>query len=275
MRYRTIAEFRRAGAALPSGIVAVLLCDQPWHARSSANRLAQQGAACILAIGGVNVDDPGCPVITIDEPVAEARAHQTLSALIPALAGRWVLWLWNGEYFVFPFGETRQIGDLTDFLADERRRSIYTYALDLYAHDLPAEAEAPEQSDLNIDRIGYHAYPRDNQQLRVYGGLGWRYREFLPDSARQIGRTALFLARPDLRMGAERLMEDEEYASVSCPWHHNPTAAIMSMRRARRVMAHPEFPAVRERLLWDGSERFDWTSAQLLELGLIEPGQWF
>ena len=275
MRYRTIAEFARADAALPEGLVAILLCDQDWHAQASARRLAEQGAACILAVGGIAIEDPGCPVISIDEPVSEAHAHETLTALIPALAGRWVIWLWNGEFFVFPYGENRQIGDLTDFLTDERRRSIYTYAFDLYAHDLPLDTQPPEAADLSFDRLGYHAYPRDNQQLRVYGGLGWRFRELLPDSARQIGRTGLFLARSDLRMGPERLIEDDEYASVSCPWHRNPTAAIMSLRRARRIMADPDFPPLRERLHWDGSERFEWRSTQLLKLGLIEPGQWF
>ena len=71
------------------------------------------------------------------------------------------------------------------------------------------------------------------------------------------------------------VFEDPDYASVSCAWHHNPTTATMTLRRARRLTAHPQFAAVRDRLVWSGSERFEWTSEQLLRLGMIEPGQWF
>ena len=49
----------------------------------------------------------------------------------------------------------------------------------------------------------------------------------------------------------------------------------MSLRRAYRVLAHPAFAGVAGDLVWQGSTRFDWTSRQLLEMGMIEPGQWF
>ena len=275
MRFKTAAQITQSGSVLPKGLAGVLLCDSAWHAMASARRLVRQGVDLLVVVGAELPDDPGCPVVTIDQPVTDATAPDILSALMPVLAGRWVIWLWNGEFFVFPFGENREIGDLTDFLTDERRKSLYCYNFDLYAQDLPAQDQAPELSELSIDRTGYHAFPRDNQQLRVYGGLGWRFQELLPDRLRQIGRTSLFLAQPDLRMGEEFFINNDEYASVSCPWHRNPTGAVMSLRRAKRIMAHPEFPPLRKRLVWDGTERFNWSSAQLLDLGLIEPGQWF
>ena len=275
MRFKTAAEFATSDAALPKGVAGILLCDSSLHAMASARRLVRQGVDLLVVVGAELPDDPGCEVMTVDEYATDLTAPDLLTTLIRRLPGHWVIWLWNGEFFVFPFGENREIGDLTDFLTDERRRGLYCYNLDLYAHDLPGPQQAPELSDLNIDRIGYHAFPRDNQQLRVYGGLGWRFQELLPDHLRQIGRTSLFLSQPELRMGGEFFIEDNEIASVSCPWHRNPTGAIMSLRRARRIMAHPEFPPLRERLFWQGTTRFEWTSAQLLDLGLIEPGQWF
>ena len=275
MRFKTAADFAET-SAIPSGALAgILLCESAWHAMASARRLVRQGVDLLIVVGGELPEDPGCPLLTIAQPVTDANAPELLTTLIPKFAGRWVIWLWNGEFFVFPFGENREIGDLTDFLGDERRKGLYCYNFDLYAPDLPSPDQAPELFELNIDRVGYHAFPRDNQQLRVYGGLGWRFQELLPDRLRQIGRTSLFLARPGLRMGEEFFINDDEYASVSCPWHRNPTGAVMSLRRAKRIMAHPEFPQLRQRLLWDGTQSFDWTSAQLLDLGLIEPGQWF
>ena len=47
------------------------------------------------------------------------------------------------------------------------------------------------------------------------------------------------------------------------------------LRRAYRILAHPGFTDVAGDLIWQGSTPFEWTSRQLLELGMIEPGQWF
>jgi hypothetical protein len=40
-------------------------------------------------------------------------------------------------------------------------------------------------------------------------------------------------------------------------------------------MAHPGFAKRRDSLIWHGSVPFEWSSRQLMDLGMIEPGQWF
>ena len=276
MKFDTVSAFAKTRPKLPGGVVAVLLCETRMQVAATARRLEAQGASVILAIGQVTgMEDVSIPVIQIAERPTQRGAWGMLNALIDALSDRWLLWLWNGEFFVFPYAETRTLRDLTDFLSDERRKMIFTYALDLYAHDLPAPEDDPTGEALNFDRIGYHAFPKEEQVLRLYGGLGWRFAEFTPKDLQQIGRTSLFRATKGVWMDRKYLFEDPDYASVSCKWHHNPTAAIMTLRRARRVMAHPRFHEARGKLIWEGSEPFDWNSQQLLELGMIEPGQWF
>lgn len=276
MKFDTVSAFAKARPTLPSGVVGVLLCETRAQVEATACRLEAQGASVIVAIGqAVDLDDIAIPVITIVERPTQRNAWLMLNTLIDALSDRWLLWLWNGEFFVFPYAETRTLRDLTDFLADERRKMIFTYALDLYAQDLPEPDQDPARMALCFDRSGYHAFPKEEQVLRLYGGLGWRFAEFTPKEMQQIGRTSLFRATKGVWLDRKYLFDDPEYASVSCKWHHNPTASMMSLRRSRRIMAHPRFHEVRGQLMWAGSEPFDWSAQKLLELGMIEPGQWF
>jgi len=276
LSYPTVRAFAAAKPALPPGVVAILMCEAEAHAARSARHLAELGASAVIAVGAAPaVGEPGVPVIGIAERPELRTERAILNALWPALVGRWVVWLWNGEFLFFPFCETRTLSDLTNFLGDERRTSLYAYALDLYGHDMPAPAEAPEHAALQFDRIGYHAFPKEGQQLRLFGGLGWRFEELCPPELQQIGRTVLLRVAPGTALDRERLFGQTVYDSVSCPWHHNPTGAVMSLRRSRRILAHPGFAEVADRLIWEGSTRFAWQSRQLLELGMIEPGQWF
>ena len=279
MKFDTVWAFVKARPTLPGGVVAVLLCETRAQVAATAHRLQRQGACAILALGSeeetAGLPELSIPVVRIAERPTQRSGWTLLNALIDALSERWVLWLWNGESFVFPFGETRTLSDLTAFLSDERRRMLFTYALDLYAHDLPQGDADPEDLDLCFDRAGYHAFPREEQTLRLFGGLGWRFAEFTPKEIQQIGRASLFRAERGVWLDRNYLFSVPEYQSVQCKWHHNPTAAMMTLRRPRKIMAHPRFHEVRGKLMWHGSQRFDWTSRQLLELGMIEPGQWF
>ena len=184
-------------------------------------------------------------------------------------------WLWAGEFLFYPFCETRSLPELVGFLTDERRRVLFSYALDLYAPEMPGGDIDPTRCQLQFDRIGYQPFPQPDQRLDLFGGLGWRFEECTPPEMQQIGRSALVRADAGIPFDRHWRFEDPEYDSVSCPWHNSPTGAVMSLRRAYRVLAHPAFAAVAGDLVWQGSQPFDWTSRQLLELGMIEPGQWF
>ena len=67
----------------------------------------------------------------------------------------------------------------------------------------------------------------------------------------------------------------EEYNTYSCPWHHNLTAAIPSFRVAKALASNPGSRQSIRDFTWRNSEAFLWNSQQLMELGLMEPGQWF
>lgn len=277
MTYQTIGEFvHRRAKALPDGPIGIVLCESELNAIDTAARLARQGVRVVIALGpGVASDKVDCEVFEIAERPTARSAPDQMNLLIDALAGRWIVWLWNAEFLVFPFCETRRLADLVAFLTDERRKSLYTYALDLYSQDLRDLDTSPTEAELFFDTAGYHAFPQANQQLTVFGGLGWRFQELLPKGMQQIGRTSLFRAERGVHLDDAMIFEDLDYASVSCPWHNSPTGAVMSLRRTRRIMAHPHFAQMRGKLEWSGTEPFSWHSRQLLEHGMIEPGQWF
>ena len=104
--------------------------------------------------------------------------------------------------------------------------------------------------------------------------LGWRFEEFSPVSMSRVNRPAFFLAEDKTRLRDDLWLEDEEMNTISCPWHNNPTMAVMSFRRARRLLSHPNFRGAISTLMWPNSRRFEWRSDQLSALGLIEAGQW-
>ena len=68
---------------------------------------------------------------------------------------------------------------------------------------------------------------------------------------------------------------DEEYNTYACPWHHNLTAAICSFRTGEALKRNPGWTYDIDTFGWHNSTPFEWQSRQLLDLGLMEPAQWF
>lgn len=134
-----------------------------------------------------------------------------------------------------------------------------------------------------LDKAGYYALARPDpetrhpkeRQLDFFGGLKWRYEEFVPYERRKIDRIAIFKARADLKMSEDFYFSDEEYNTYACPWHNNITAALLSFRTAKALRRNPTSREAIDDFTWVNSARITWTSQQLLDLGLIEPGQWF
>ena len=97
----------------------------------------------------------------------------------------------------------------------------------------------------------------------------------MPSGKRRIDRIGLFRAKPGLRLKADHTLSDEEFNTYACPWHNNLTAAICSFRTAKALKRNPGSSFDINTFNWRNSTEFEWHSRQLLELGLIEPGQWF
>ncbi len=132
-----------------------------------------------------------------------------------------------------------------------------------------------------MDKSGYYALARWragqalDRQMDFFGGLRWRFEEHVPFAKRRIDRVALFRAKPGLRLNADHTLSDDEMNTYACPWHHSPTAAIASFRTAKALRKNPGSRQAIRTFRWRNSEPFRWQSRQLLDLGLMEPGQWF
>ncbi len=206
-----------------------------------------------------------------------------VNAFIAAFPERWIYYCYNAEYLFFPFCEHRSVGEMLAFQTEERRDAMLTYVVDLYAGDLVQHPNAVSLDSAHLDKSGYYAqarpdpatgHPRE-RQLDFFGGLRWRYEEHIPARSRKIDRIALFKAKPELEMRPDHTLSDEEYNTYACPWHHNLTAAICSFRTAKALKRNPGSRYDIGTFAWHNSIPFEWHSRQLLDLGLMEPGQWF
>lgn len=213
-------------------------------------------------------------------PAAHVEAVNAVLAIVPD--NTWLYYCYNAEFLFFPFSESRSVGEMLSFHAEERRRAMLTYVIDLYAPDLGQYPDAVSLDQAMLDKAGYYALGRrtrdggfHERQLDFFGGLRWRFEEHLPSDRRRIDRIALFRSQKELRLLADHRFNVEEYNTYSCPWHHNLTAAITSFRVAKALARNPGSRAVIRDFTWRNSHPFQWNAQQLMDLGLIEPGQWF
>ncbi len=165
---------------------------------------------------------------------------------------------------------------------EERRDAVLTYVVDLHAGDLGDHPNAVSLETAHLDKSGYYALARkddennfEERQLDFFGGLRWRFEEHIPLVRRRIDRISIFRAKPGLRLRSDHTFNDAEYNTYACPWHHSITAALVSFRTAKALKRNPVSAAEISTFHWHNSAPFTWHSQQLLDLGLMEPGQWF
>ncbi|WP_054004156.1 hypothetical protein [Shimia sp. SK013] len=224
-----------------------------------------------------------CPRVRMDNTRSD-QVMQAVSAVNDLMIGQWVYYCFNAEYLFFPFCETRTVGEMLTFHTEERRDAMLTYVVDLYAPNLDETPNAVSLEKAQLDRSGYYALARNDpdnhnhpkeRQLNFFGGLRWRFEEHIPADKRKIDRISLFRAQPDLKLREDFTFSDEEYNTYACPWHNNLTAAVCSFRTAKALKANPGSMFEVKDYRWHNSVPFEWHSRQLLDLGLMEPGQWF
>ncbi|MDA8586246.1 glycosyltransferase family 2 protein [Rhodobacteraceae bacterium] len=229
--------------------------------------------------------DPGIEsnVIRVDFPTLQVDTVTTVvNALCRALSEKtWLYYCYNAEFLYFPFCESRTIGEALAFHTEERRFSMLTYVIDLYAPDLRKAPNAVSLEDAHIDRSGYYALTRHDEagpkdrQLDFFGGLRWRFEEHIDETRRRIDRISLVRSRSDITLRADHTWSDDELNTFSCPWHHNLTASVASFRTAKALRINPASSFSIDTFRWHNSVPFEWKSQQLLDLGLMESGQWF
>ncbi|MEI4231425.1 hypothetical protein [Roseovarius sp. D22-M7] len=278
------------GPALASGPIALVFAEDEVELASTLRHHLASGFRSILLFAP---DAFGLPPDLAEDPALHRISHdlasgdsltEAVNAVIDSAPGLWMYYCYNAEYLFHPFRETRSVGELLRFHAEERRDAMLTYVIDLYAPDLARHPDAVSLRQAHLDRSGYYALARPDpgkaghpkeRQLDFYGGLRWRFEEHIPADRRRIDRIALFRAKPGLRLQENHTFSDEEYNTYACPWHNNLTAVIASFRTAKALKRNPGSTFDIDSFQWQNSTPFEWHSQQLLELGLMEPGQWF
>ncbi len=266
----------------PTGPIALVLVEDDIEVQSTITHLQKAGFARVITFAPSDMALPE-DIDRVDHPVlTDAALPEIVNAVMAAVPDIWLHYCYNAEYLFYPFCERRSVGEMTTFAMEERRDSILTYVVDLYAGDLRHAPLAVARDDAFLDRSGYYALARTDEtgaalerQMDFYGGLRWRFEEHVPYHRRRIDRVSLFRAVPGLQMLQDRLFNMPEYNTFACPWHNNLTAAVCSFRTAKALKRNPGSRYQIESFHWQNSVRFSWQSQQLFDLGLMEPGQWF
>ncbi len=289
MMYSSLQDFLKQGKPLlDKGPVALVFIEDETEIATTLRHHLQSGFTAVAALMPDAFDLP---------PDVRAMVHRVpfdcgkdgavtgaVNAVIAAAEpGCWLYYCYNAEYLFYPFCESRGIGEMLTFHTEERRDAMLTYVIDLYAGDLNTWPSAVSLEEAYLDKSGYYAQSRKDQetghprerQLDFFGGVRWRFEEHIPAASRKIDRISLFRAKPGLQLRPNHTFNDQEYNTYACPWHHNLTAAVCSFRTAKALKRNPGSTFDIETFRWHNSAPFEWHSRQLLDLGLMEPGQWF
>ena len=287
MRYSGLDDFIKNGkAALAKGPVALIFVEDLVEVDSTLRHHLKLGFPEIVVFAPEELALPMDLAESVHRVQYTMQKHHALetavNAVIDAAPDIWLYYCFNAEYLYYPFCESRSIAEMLAFHTEERRSALLTYVIDLYAADLEASPNAVNVSEAFLDKSGYYALARADRfghpkerQLDFFGGLRWRFEEHVPTTRRKIDRISIFRADKGLRLSTNHTFNDEEYNTYSCPWHHNITAAVCSFRMAKALKSNAGSTFEINTFQWHNSTPFQWHSQQLLDLGLMEPGQWF
>ncbi len=287
MQFDSLESFFTTGKGLlAKGPIALILAEDEVALRETVAHHIGLGFRKVIVFGpemfetGM-ADDPALVRVTCNT-LGDKALETVVNGCIAAAPGVWFYYCYNAEFLFFPFCESRAIGEMIAFNAEERRDTILTYVVDLYAGDLWAHPTAVSLDDAHLDKSGYYALARKNKwnndlerQLDFFGGLRWRFEEHIPAPRRRIDRVSIFRAKPRLTLRDDHTFSDAEYNTYACPWHNSLTATVCSFRTAKALKRNPGSTFDIQTFKWHNSAPFEWTSQQLLDLGLMEPGQWF
>jgi len=289
MRFPNLNAYLATTKSAPlKGPIALILAEDQVELVTTLRHHLDIGFSPVIVLALPETDLPAeveARVVRIDAAVFEdGLLTRSVNALIAAAPGAWIYYCYNAEYLFFPFVEARQVGEMLAFHMEERREALVSFVVDIYAENLTDHPNAVSLETAHLDQKGYYALAREDaannwakreRQLDFYGGLRWRFEEFVPWTRRRIDRIALFRAKPGLTLRDDFTLSDEEMNTYACPWHNNLTTAIASFRTAKALRANPGSRHAINTFLWQNSVPFEWHSQQLMDLGLMEPGQWF
>ena len=287
MIYDSLQSFLKSEkASLAKGPIGVILLEDAIEVDSTVRHHLDRQFKSLIVVGSSDIALDATlskQVIRVHHNMmADDALTDVMNGIIAAASGAWVYYCYNSEYLFHPFCESRSVGEMISFCMEERRYSVLAYVIDLYAGDLDEHPDAVSLDDAFLDKTGYYALGRKvgnndfaERQLDFFGGLRWRFEEHVPAPRRRIDRVAMFLAKPGLSLRADHTFNDPEYNTYACPWHHSMTIALCSFRTAKALKRNPGSTKQIPSFMWHKSEPFSWHSQQLMDFGLMEPGQWF
>jgi len=288
MRFASLPDATKSRAIRQAkGPVAILIAEDDAAIPETLQHLRQIGCATLILAAPVDLaipDELPEDVLRIDHKTRGPNiTPEIVNPIVTALPEKtWLTYGYNAEFLFYPFSETRSLGEMLAFHTEERRFGMLTYVIDAYAADLYAAPNAVSLTDAHFDRSGYYAHARQtpdgakkDRQIDVFGGLRWRFEDHIPEPRRRIDRIALVRTEKGLTLNDDHTWSDPERNTFACPWHNNLTAALVSFRAAKALKTNPASRYDIDTFHWHNSTRFEWRAQQLLDLGLIEPGQWF
>lgn len=285
--FASFETFAKQGhAAIGKGPIAIILAEDDVEIDSTVRHHLDAGFKTVIVVGAPQIaiaERLAAQVVRVEHNVlADNDVTRIVNTIIGMCHGQWIYYCFNAEYLFYPFCEHRTVAEMVSFCTEERRDAVLTYVIDLYADNLHRHPGAVSLENAHLDKSGYYALARADaannpleRQLNFYGGLRWRFEEHIPAPRRRIDRVAIFRAKPGLLLQPNHTFNEAEYNTFACPWHNSLTAAICSFRTAKALKRNPGSTFDIETFLWHNSSSFDWHSQQLLDLGLMEPGQWF
>lgn len=287
IQYPSLSAFLNDGAAkMAKGPVALIFAEDEVELDATIRHHLGCGFrhTVVFAMPEFTIaEDVADEIVRVDyNMLAQGALETAINGVIKATGDIWIYYCYNAEFLFHPFCEHRTVGEMIAFNVEERRDTILAYVVDLYTGDLWQNPNAVCIEDAHLDKTGYYALARKDRwnndldrQLDFFGGLRWRFEEHIPVPRRRIDRVALFRNKAGLVFQQDHLFNDPEYNTYACPWHHNLTAAVCSFRTAKALKRNPGSTFEIETFKWHNSAPFEWHSQQLLDLGLMEPGQWF
>ena len=288
MDYASLDDFFKSGKHhLKKGPIALIFAEDEVELASTISHHSKLGFTKIIlfakSLPALPKENQHWLVSVYTDLFNSPEVNVIINKINNLTSNQWIYFCYNAEYLFFPFCETRSVAELLAFHSEERREAMLTYVVDIYTKGVKTPVEASLMESSYLDKSGYFAMarfePRSShsmdRQFNFFGGLRWRFEEYVPYEKRKIDRISIFKAHKGLRISQNYTFNNHEYNTYACPWHNNLTAAIISFRAAKALMSNPDSKSEIDDLSWEHSTPFKWQSSQLLDLGLIEPGQWF
>lgn len=197
--------------------------------------------------------------------------------------GRWCVSLAASDFLVFSRSERRSIRSLTDFLETEHRDHAFGLTVHMYG-DGPAADLAGGMDPFGalplFDPVGYvTSEPAEDGTVRVRGGLLRRtlFRT-VPRNAPRLDCIPLVRWRRHFSyVDGTRSLRPSRLNRPHAPWHCSPTVCLLRfslMTEAARDEETTVAPLRGQHLRTNASRRYR-SSEDLVECGLLNPGQWF